>query len=105
MKSFTITESTQYTKKISKDSIFVDYLRTPFRYGIIGFSLILFVALMIKYFGFLAGTLEVFELGMNEILLSLIGFVFLFLIRFLANYKSGLVEKVTERKIYNSEAA
>ena len=105
MESFTITESTLYTKKISKDLIFIDYLKTPFRYGIVGFSLMLFIALMIKYFGFLAGTIEVFKIGINEILLSLIGFVFLFLIRFLANYKSGLVEKVTERKIYNSEAA
>lgn len=105
MKSFTITESALYTKKISKDLILIDYLKTPFRYGIIGFSLMLFIASMVKYFGFVAGTIKVFDIGLNEIFLSLIGFVFLFLIRFLANYKSGLVEKVSERKIYTSEAA
>lgn len=105
MKTFTITESTQYTKKINKDSIFTDYLKTPLRYGIIGFSIMLLVASLIKYFGFLAGTIGVFEIGINEILLSLIGFVFLFLIRFLANYKAGTAEKVSDRKIYTSEAA
>jgi hypothetical protein len=105
MKSFTITESTQYTQKINKDLLFVDYLKTPFQYGVVGFSLMLLVSSLIKYFGFLAGSINVFEIGINEILISLMGFVFLFLIRFLANFKAGLAEKVIERKNYTSEAA
>jgi hypothetical protein len=105
MKSFTLTESAIYTKTISKDLLFADYIKTPLRYGILGFLLMLLVASLIKYFGFLAGTISTFNIGVNEILLSLIGFVFLFLIRFLANYKAGLFEKAAERKIYTSEAA
>jgi hypothetical protein len=58
-----------------------------------------------KYVGYLAGVINEFNIGANEALLSVMGFVFLFLIRFLANYKASLTEKVVERKTYTSEAA
>lgn len=105
MKSFTITESAQYSNKISGNIVVSDYIRLPLRYGITGFVLLLVVSTLMKLIGYLAGTISTFKFDGNEILLSIIGFIFLFLIRFLANFKVGLGEKVTERKSYPSEAA
>ncbi len=105
MKSFTITESTAYTKKISGEILLSDYIRIPLRYGMMGLGIMFLLTTSMKYFGYLAGTIDEFSIGTDELMLSTIGFVFLFLIRFLANYKSNLTEKVKERKIYTSEAA
>ncbi|QQS35196.1 MAG: hypothetical protein IPM56_13175 [Ignavibacteriales bacterium] len=105
MKNFTITESAIYTKKISGHLLVNDYLRIPLRYGFSGLAIMFSLCSLMKYFGFLAGARAEFSVGTDEVMLSLIGFVILFLIRFLANYRNSITEKVQERKIYTSEAA
>lgn len=105
MKSFTITESAAYTKKISSDILLSDYIRIPLRYGLIGLAIMFLFTSSMKYFGYIAGAIEEYKIGTDELMLSTIGFVFLFLIRFLVNYKNSITEKVKERTIYTSEAA
>lgn len=59
----------------------------PFRSGLLGFSTFFSILLVTKLLGFLLGTREVFNIDMEDLLLSMVGFILVFLIRLLENFK------------------
>ena len=63
------------------------YFITPFWNGVVGFLIFLTVLLAVELFSNYVGNQTRFEFGTEDILLSLIGFVLFFLIKFLENMK------------------
>ncbi|MBU0473762.1 MAG: hypothetical protein KKF62_06320 [Bacteroidetes bacterium] len=64
-----------------------NYLWEPIKSGIYGFAIFITILIFIKFFSYLIGSYSYFEIEITDIQLSLIGFVLLFLIRFLENFK------------------
>jgi hypothetical protein len=59
----------------------------PIKSGLFGFAIFITILIIVKLFSYLIGTYDYFSLEITDIQLSLIGFVLLFLIRFLENFK------------------
>jgi len=59
----------------------------PLKSGIIGFSMFFTFILATKFISSVIGTVIEFTVVLDDLLISLIGFVLLFLIRFLENFK------------------
>lgn len=59
------------------------YIILPFKEGIYGFALVFSVILMVKLLSYVLNINETFELDFMDVLLSLVGFLFMFLIYFL----------------------
>jgi len=59
------------------------YIILPLREGIYGFALVFAVILMVKLLSYVLNINETFELDFMDVLLALVGFLFMFLIYFL----------------------
>lgn len=59
----------------------------PLKSGICGFAIFITILIIVKLFSYLIGTYNYFSIEITDVQLSLIGFVLLFLIRFLENFK------------------
>ena len=68
-------------------SFILNYLLYPILSGILGFVSFFIVLAAAKYLGSLIGTSGSFQIEGEDFLLSLMGFVFVFLIKFLENFK------------------
>ena len=64
-----------------------NYLIVPLKAGVFGFAIFITILLMVKLFSYIIGTYDYFAIELSDIELSVIGFVLLFLIRFLENFK------------------
>ncbi len=64
-----------------------NYFLLPVRSGLFGFSSFFVVLIISKYLGYLIGSMGVFKVDLEDVTLSLLGFVLVFLIRFLENFK------------------
>lgn len=64
-----------------------NYLLQPIKSGLFGFSIFITILLLVKLFSYVIGTYNYLTIEMTDIELSFIGFVLLFLIRFLENFK------------------
>ena len=51
------------------------YLLNPLSAGLVGFSALFSIILATKFIGYLLGSYEVFSLGVNDVVYSLIGFL------------------------------
>lgn len=65
---------------------FRDYLIAPVLSGLWGFAIFFSTLLVAKGLGFLVGSIQQFNIELADAEMSILGFVFLFLIRFLKNY-------------------
>jgi hypothetical protein len=76
------------TRKIKfPTEVFFKFALIPLKAGIGGFALFFSVLLFTKFFAYLIGTQNLFEIDVEDLLLSTIGFILAFLIRFLENFK------------------
>jgi hypothetical protein len=74
-------------------SVIKNYILKPIKAGILGFTSFLVVLILTKLISVIIGTVTSFQLEMDDILLSSIGFILLFLIRFLENFRDQETEK------------
>jgi len=65
---------------------FHNYFAAPVLAGLYGYAMFFTVLLASKGLGVLNGTIPQFKIDMDDVAMSALGFVFLFLIRFLKNY-------------------
>lgn len=70
-----------------KSPFFLKYIFYPIRAGLFGFSLFFTTIFISKYIGFLVKNSEEFSVDINDVILSLLGFVLLGLIKLLENIK------------------
>jgi hypothetical protein len=64
----------------------LNFVVYPSLEGVLGFAAFLCVTICAKYAGFLLGTQNSFNIDINDVELSLLGFVLVFLIKFLKNF-------------------
>ncbi len=63
-----------------------NHLLRPIRAGLFGFSIFITILIVVKLFSFAIGSYNYFAIEITDVELSFIGFVLLFLIRFLENF-------------------
>ena len=66
---------------------FVKYFLLPFRGGLSGFAIFFSILIFTKLFAYVVGIHEIFEVDVEDVILSVIGFILMFLIRFLENFQ------------------
>ncbi|MCF6269597.1 MAG: hypothetical protein L3J41_07795 [Melioribacteraceae bacterium] len=64
-----------------------DYIWAPLKSGLFGFAIFFTILLAVKLFSYAIGTYNYFAIELTDLQLSSIGFVLLFLIRELENFK------------------
>lgn len=62
------------------------YIIFPIKAGLYGFTLVFTVILLVKLLSFLLGINEIFNLDLMDVMLSSVGFFFMFLIYILKNF-------------------
>ncbi len=72
-----------------KRPIFLKYIFYPFRAGMFGFSLFFTTIVISKYIGFLVKNSNEFVVDISDVILSLLGFILLWLIKLLENIKAA----------------
>jgi hypothetical protein len=82
-----------------KYSILLAYIFYPIRAGLFGFSLFFTTICISKYIGYLVKNSQEFSVDINDVILSLLGFVLLWLIKLLENLKSTS-QKNGMRKVF-----
>ena len=63
------------------------FVLKPIGFGILGFIMFLGVLIITKFLGCCVGTIEKFVIEIDDLLLSVLGFVLVFLIKFLENFR------------------
>ena len=73
----------------SRESLFSvkNHLLEPIKSGLFGFSIFITILIAVKLFSYIIGSYGYFAIEITDVQLSFIGFVLLFLIRFLENLK------------------
>jgi len=69
-----------------KNPILLSYLFYPIRAGLFGFALFFTTIFISKYIGYVVKSANEFYIDMNDVILSLLGFVLLWLLKFLENF-------------------
>ncbi len=64
-----------------------NHLVEPIKSGLFGFSIFITILIIVKLFSYAIGSYDYVTIEITDIELSFIGFVLLFLIRFLENFK------------------
>ena len=70
-----------------KNPILLNYIFYPIRAGLFGFTLFFTTIFISKYIGYIVKNADMFYVDLNDVVLSLLGFVLLWLIKFLENFK------------------
>lgn len=78
--------STSVVEKKNNKMFFKSFLVLPFANGLLGFTLFFTILFLTKSFSSLIGSIEVFTIDIEDVVLSSIGFILLFLIKFLENF-------------------
>lgn len=71
-----------------KNPFLLKYIYYPIRAGFFGFSLFFTTIFLSKYVGYLVKNTKIFKIDINDVILSLLGFILLGLIKLLENIKS-----------------
>lgn len=79
--------------EISNSGILKNFIFKPIKSGFLGFASFLIVLLITKFISYVIGTIDQFNFELDDLILSSIGFVLLFLIRFLENFSEKETEK------------
>lgn len=66
---------------------FLKFVLLPLRAGLLGFSIFLIILIVTKWISYLIGTNDNLTIDVEDVYLSVIGFILLFLIKFLENFK------------------
>lgn len=90
MKSVSINGAkTTRQEKLSFIGIVKQFVFNPVKSGLIGFTAFFSILLLTKFFSYLIGTYDEFAVDIDDVFLSIIGFILVFLIRFLENFKQA----------------
>jgi len=65
------------------------YVFNPIKSGLFGFAAFFSILLVTKLMSFWIGTYDEFIVDIDDVLLSVIGFILVFLIKFLENFKQN----------------
>ncbi len=66
-----------------------DFIFLPVRSGLFGFLAFFAILTAAKFLGYLIGSVSMFKIDIEDVGLSFLGFVLVFLIRILENFKTG----------------
>ncbi|NLT50368.1 MAG: hypothetical protein GXX85_05560 [Ignavibacteria bacterium] len=75
--------------KINGEEYIINYFIIPFRAGLYGFLIFFGILFVTKLMGHVIGTQKTFIISASDFLLSFIGFVPIFMIRFLKNFRKN----------------
>lgn len=70
-----------------KNPFLLNFIYYPIRAGLFGFSLFFTTIFLSKYIGFAVKNSNEFRIDINDVVLSLLGFILLGLIKLLENFK------------------
>jgi hypothetical protein len=88
MKGYSVnSRRANYTGKTNFLFRLKDYVLGPFMAGLVGFISFYFILIITKFLSYILGTHDSMALEWDDALLSSIGFILVFLIRFLENFK------------------
>ncbi|MBU0561475.1 MAG: hypothetical protein KJ799_05620 [Bacteroidetes bacterium] len=88
MKGISLKHTVQTEQKSAASLDFMkNYVLYPLRSGLFGFSTFFAVLIFTKLLSYWIGTYEEFVVDLDDVFLSSIGFVLVFLIKFLENFK------------------
>jgi len=88
MKELSANNMSEKKENIKKWSFsYKNHFLEPVKSGLFGFSIFITILIIVKLFSYLIGSYNYFAIEITDVQLSLIGFVLLFLIRFLENFK------------------
>ncbi len=71
-----------------KSPFLLKYIFYPIRAGLFGFSLFFTTIFLSKYIGYIVKNSSQFIIDINDVILSLLGFILLWLIKLLENFKA-----------------
>jgi len=77
---------TSAVEKKNYKTFFKSFFLLPFINGLFGFTLFFTILFLTKSFSSWIGSIEVFTIDIEDVVLSSIGFILLFLIKFLENF-------------------
>ncbi len=78
-------------KRISFVALFQKYLFKPLTSGILGYFGFFTILIISKYLGYLIGNRLSFQVDVTDFLISLLGFVFIFTVKFRENVKGRIL--------------
>lgn len=87
MKGVVVASNRQKTGVNSLFLHLVAYVFEPIKTGLYGFSAFFTVLVITKGFSFLLGITNLYSVGMDDVMFSLLGFILLFLLKLLENIK------------------
>ncbi|OGU75790.1 MAG: hypothetical protein A2V93_06115 [Ignavibacteria bacterium RBG_16_34_14] len=83
--------SAEKEKKINLNGFLRTYLLKPFVGGILGFFGFFTLLIISKYLGLLIGNRATFQIDFTDLLLSLLGFAFIFVVKLKENTKGRML--------------
>ncbi len=86
MKGVVVTKISASRRSGRLKRVLVNFIFLPIRSGLWGFSAFFTILLISKYLGYSLGTLKTFNVDIQDIYLSMLGFVLVFLIKVLENF-------------------
>ena len=90
MKNVTVINASEKDKTKNRVTLSLkQHVLEPFKAGLFGFAIFISILLLVKLISYVIGSYNYFSLELADIQLSLVGFVLLFLIRFLENFKEN----------------
>ncbi len=87
MKGAVLKKSGLIQKENDFLQLFTNYIFDPVRFGLVGFSLAFTLLIIVKTFSYLLKYDLIFSVDINDVNLSLFGFLIVFMVRFLQNFK------------------
>ncbi|PIQ10452.1 MAG: hypothetical protein COW71_02630 [Ignavibacteriales bacterium CG18_big_fil_WC_8_21_14_2_50_31_20] len=88
MKELSANNMSEKKEKINRWTFsYKNHFLEPIKSGLFGFAIFITILIIVKLFSYLIGSYNYFAIEITDVQLSLIGFVLLFLIRFLENFK------------------
>ena len=87
MKGAIVTQNRDQSGVSSLFLQLVTFVFEPIKTGFYGFSAFFIVLIITKGFSFLLGITELYSIGMEDVMFSLLGFILFFLLKLLENIK------------------
>ena len=88
MKELSANNMSEKKEKINRWTFsYKNHFLEPIKSGLFGFAIFITILIIVKLFSYLIGSYNYFAIEITDIELSLIGFVLMFLIGFLENFK------------------
>ncbi len=84
-----ISVLSEKTKSTETKNTFKNFFVLPFSNGVFGFALFFTILLLTKFIAFGIGSIPKFIIDMDDVVLSLIGFVLMGLIKLLENFQKN----------------